>query len=196
MVQIVQKTIDRIKRALPEVEHITMFYDDGTVFQTTFEQFEESVNIPKLGDDLAGILSSFRKLYEICNYNFKKYNQLLFDTEDVDILVLKLGENSNLALFFRKSLAEGEIQINTIQKYVNKIEKLIDIGQMDLIERDIRRKERELKHLYEHMDEKLEKQKELQVLLGSFKPFTILIYDKNRNSIDCNTNNENNWQVI
>ncbi len=169
MVQIVQKTIDRIKRALPEVEHITMFYDDGTVFQTTFEQFEESVNIPKLGDDLADILSSFRKLYEICNYNFKKYNQLLFDTEDVDILVLKLGENSNLALFFRKSLAEGDIQINTIQKYVNKIEKLIDIGQMDLIERDIRRKERELKHFYEHMDEKLDKQKELQILLGASK---------------------------
>ncbi|MBY9001665.1 MAG: hypothetical protein KGD64_12175 [Candidatus Heimdallarchaeota archaeon] len=169
MVQMVQKTLDRIRRALPEVEHITMFYDDGTVFHTTFEQFEESVNIPKLGDDLADILSSFRKLYEICNYSFKSYNQLIFDTEDVDVLVLKLGENSNLALFFRKSLAEGELQINAIQKYITKIEKLIDIGQMDLIERDIRRKERELKHFYEHMDEKLAKQKELQTLLGASK---------------------------
>ena len=156
----VQKTMDRIRRALPEVEHLVMFYDDGTVFQTTFEQFEESVNIPKLGDDLADILSSFRKLYEICNYNFKSYNQLLFDTENVDVLVLKLGENSNIALFFRKSVAEGELQINTIQKYITKIEKLIDIGHIDLVEREIRRKERELKHLYEHMDEKLEKQKE------------------------------------
>ncbi|MCK5142016.1 MAG: hypothetical protein KAQ70_07470, partial [Candidatus Heimdallarchaeota archaeon] len=165
----VQKTIDRIRRALPEVEHIAMFFDDGTVFQTTFEQFEESVNIPKLGDDLADILSSFRKLYEVCNYDFKNYNQLLFDTESVDVLILKLGENSNLALFFRKLVVDGELQINTIQKYITKIEKLMDIGQMDLIERDIRRKDRDLKHLYEHMDEKLEKQKELQMLLGASK---------------------------
>ncbi|MHA1198488.1 MAG: hypothetical protein ACTSQF_03955 [Candidatus Heimdallarchaeaceae archaeon] len=165
----VQKTIDRIRRALPEVEHIAMFFDDGTVFQTTFEQFEESVNIPKLGEDLSDILSSFRKLYEICNYDFKNYNQLLFDTESVDVLILKLGENSNLALFFRKLVVDGELQINTIQKYVTKIEKLMDIGQMDLIERDIRRKDRDLKHLYENMDEKLEKQKELQTLLGASK---------------------------
>ncbi len=165
----VQKTIDRIRKALPEVEHIAMFFDDGTVFQTTFEQFEESVNIPKLGDDLADILSSFKKLYEVCNYDFKNYNQLLFDTESVDVLILKLGENSNLALFFRKLVVDGELQINTIQKYVTKIEKLIDIGQMDLIERNIRRKDRDLKHLYENMDEKLEKQKELQTLLGASK---------------------------
>jgi len=165
----IQKTIDRIRRALPEVEHIAMFFDDGTVFQTTFEQFEESVNIPKLGEDLSDILSSFKKLYEICNYDFKNYNQLLFDTESVDVLILKLGENSNLALFFRKLVVDGELQINTIQKYVTKIEKLIDIGQMDLIERAIRRKDRELKHLYESMDEKLAKQKELQTLLGASK---------------------------
>jgi chromosome segregation ATPase len=167
MAQKIHKTIDRIRRALPEVEHIAMFFDDGTVFQTTFEQFEESVNIPKLGEDLSNILSSFRKLYEICNYDFKNYNQLLFDTESVDILFIRLGENSNLALFFRKDVDDGEIQINTIQKYITKIEKLIDIGQMDLIERDIRRKDRDLKHLYENMDEKLEKQKELQLLVGA-----------------------------
>ncbi len=167
MAQKIHKTMDRIRRALPEVEHIAMFFDDGTVFQTTFEQFEESVNIPKLGEDLADILSSFRKLYEICNYDFKNYNQLLFDTESVDILFIRLGENSNLALFFRKLVVDGELQINSIKKYITKIEKLIDIGQMDLIERDIRRKDRDLKHLYENMDEKLEKQKELQLLVGA-----------------------------
>ncbi len=43
MAQKIHKTMDRIRRALPEVEHIAMFFDDGTVFQTTFEQFEESV---------------------------------------------------------------------------------------------------------------------------------------------------------
>jgi len=163
----VQKVIERIRRALPEVEHIVMFYNDGTVYQTTFEQFEESVNIPKLGVDLSHILSNMRSLYEISNYNYKGYNQLLFDTDQIDILILKLGENSNLALFFRKTLEEGEIRIQNIQKYVTKIEKLIDIGQMDLIEKDIRLKERELKALYEEMEERLEKQKSLQALLAA-----------------------------
>ncbi len=161
------KTIDRIKRALPEVEHIVMFYNNGIVYQTTFEQFEESVNIPKLGDDLSKIISNLKSLYEICNYNYKGYNHLLFDTNEIDVLILKLGENSNLALFFRKSLEEEEIRIDHIQKYLTRIEKLIDIGQMDLIEKDIRSKERELKTLYEEMEEKLEKQKSLQVLLGA-----------------------------
>ncbi|NPD88819.1 MAG: hypothetical protein HGN29_08835 [Asgard group archaeon] len=163
----VLKTIERIKRALPEVEHIVMFYNDGIVYQTTFEQFEESVNIPKLGNDLSNILSNLRTLYEICNYNYKGYNQLLFDTDEIDVLILKLGENSNLALFFRKSLEDGEIRIKNIQKYITKIEKLIDIGQMDLFEKDIRSKERDLKSLYEEMEVKLEKQKSIQILLGA-----------------------------
>ena len=163
----VQKTIERIRRALPEVEHIVMFYNDGTVYQTTFEQFEESVNIPKLGADLSEILSKIIELYAICNYSYKGYNQLLFDTDDIDVLILKLGENSNLALFFRKTSEEGEIRIKAIQKYITKIEKLIDIGQMNLIENDIRSKEKELKILYEEMEEKLEKQKSLQALLGA-----------------------------
>ncbi|MCG3254488.1 MAG: hypothetical protein KAU62_00310, partial [Candidatus Heimdallarchaeota archaeon] len=137
-IKIVIRTIERIKRALPEVEHIVMFYDDGTVYQTTFEQFEESVNIPKVGEDFANILSTLKNLYDLSNYKFNGYNQLLFDTDDIDVLIIKIGENTNLALFFRKSIEEGELQIDSIRKYITKIGKLIDIGRIDLIESEIR----------------------------------------------------------
>ncbi|OLS32249.1 MAG: hypothetical protein HeimAB125_10920, partial [Candidatus Heimdallarchaeota archaeon AB_125] len=163
----VLKTIERIKQALPEVEHIVMFYNDGTVYQTTFEQFEESVNIPKVGEDLAIILSTFKNLYDLSNYKFKEYNQLLFDTEDTDVLIIKIGENANLALFFRKTVVKGELQIDSIKKYITKIGKLIDIGRIDLVEREIRLNERELKKLIDEMEEKLQKQMELNILLGA-----------------------------
>ncbi|MEE9409799.1 MAG: hypothetical protein V3V41_02625, partial [Candidatus Heimdallarchaeota archaeon] len=163
----VLKTIERIRRTLPEVEHIVMFYNDGTVYQTTFEQFEESVNIPKVGEDLSKILSSFRGLYDLCNYKYKGYHQILFDTDDIDIIVIKLGEDTNLALFFRKTVEEGEIHIESIQKYITKIGKIIDIGRIDLVEQKIRTTEGALIKLYEQMEEKLEKQKEVHSLLGA-----------------------------
>ncbi|MHA1515856.1 MAG: hypothetical protein ACTSPF_10000 [Candidatus Heimdallarchaeaceae archaeon] len=101
------KTLERIKRALPEVEHIVMFYNDGTVYQTTFEQFEESVNIPKVGEEFANILLTLKKLYDLSNYKFSRYNQLLFDTEDIDVLIIKIGENTNLARLKNTSLKLG-----------------------------------------------------------------------------------------
>ncbi|UCE14342.1 MAG: hypothetical protein JSV04_03990, partial [Candidatus Heimdallarchaeota archaeon] len=72
----IEKTIERIKRTLPEVEHVVMFYNDGTVFHTTFEE----VNIPKLGENISETLAYIRKMYEICNYDLESYNKLVFDT--------------------------------------------------------------------------------------------------------------------
>ena len=57
------KNIARIKTALPEVLHIVMFYNNGTVFQTTFEQ---DINIPKLGGNLTELLNHIKNVYEIC----------------------------------------------------------------------------------------------------------------------------------
>jgi len=163
----VMKTLERIKRALPEVEHIVMFYNDGTVYQTTFEQFEESVNIPKVGEEFANILSTLKSLYDLSNYKFSGYNQLLFDTEDIDVLIIKIGENTNLALFFRKSIEKGELQIDSIKKYITKIGILIDIGRIELIESEIRFSERELQKLIDDMGEKLLKQSDLNILIGA-----------------------------
>ncbi len=163
----VLKTIERIKRALPEVEHIVMFYNDGTVYQTTFEQFEEAVNIPKVGEDLSTILSTIRDLYDLSNYKFKGYNQLLFDTDDIDILIIKIGEDTNLALFFRKSIVKGELQIDSIRRYVTQIGRMIDIGRIGLIEQEIRAGGKELKALYVDLEAILEKQRQLHIQLGA-----------------------------
>ena len=57
--KIVLKNITRIKNALPEVLHVAMFYNNGIVFQTTLEQ---EINIPKLGENLAEVLSHIKKL--------------------------------------------------------------------------------------------------------------------------------------
>ncbi|MFX1592812.1 MAG: hypothetical protein ACFFCL_08980, partial [Promethearchaeota archaeon] len=129
-----------------------MFYNNGTVFQTTFEQ---EINIPKLGENLAEILNYTRKLYEICNYNFEKYKKIIFETDDMSIIVLKLGEDSNIALFFRKE-EEKELKLTAIKRYMTRIEELIDMDERELIIQDIIIKEEEVKHLKESLNEKKE----------------------------------------
>ena len=129
------KNILRIKAALPEVIHVAMFYNNGTIFQTTFEQ---EINIPKLGENLAEILNHIRKLYEISNYNFEDYKKIIFETDDISIIILKLGEDSNIALFFRKEEEIKQLKEELHEKK-EKIEKLsIELNSIDkgLIEDD------------------------------------------------------------
>ena len=171
------KTIERIKKTLPEVEHIILFYNDGTVYQTTFEQFEESVNIPKLGENLSELLTHLRTLYSLSNYKFKGFNQLLFNTDDISVLIIKLGEDSNLALFYRTTIEKEELQLESIQRYLIRIQKLTDIGRIELIEREIKAKERYLKELHDELDEKLEKhKKKRRFAYARFLGFTSIIY--------------------
>jgi len=144
------KNILRIKAALPEVKHVAMFYNNGTIFQTTFEQ---EINIPKLGENLAEILNHTRKLYDLCNYNFNDYKKIIFETDDMSIIILKLGEDSNIALFFKKE-EEKELKLTAIKRYMTRIEELIDMDEKELILHDIIAKEEEIKHLKESLNEK------------------------------------------
>ena len=146
------KNILRIKAALPEVKHVVMFYNNGTIFQTTFEQ---ETNIPKLGENLAEILNFIRNLYEICNYNFENYKKIIFETDDMSIIIMKLGEDSNIALFFRKE-EEKELKLTAIKRYMNRIEELIDMDEREIIIQDIIAKEEEIKHLRALLHEKKE----------------------------------------
>jgi len=146
------KNILRIKAALPEVKHVVMFYNNGIIFQTTFEQ---EINIPKLGENLAEILNHIRKLYEICNYNFEDYKKIIFETDDKSIIILKLGEDSNIALFFKKE-EEKELKLTAIKRYMTRIEELIDMDERELIIQDIIADEEEIKHLEESLHEKKE----------------------------------------
>jgi predicted RNase H-like nuclease (RuvC/YqgF family) len=140
------KNIARIKTALPEVSHIVMFYNNGTIFQTTFEQ---EINIPKMGENLAYALNHIKKVYEICNYSFDNYKKLIFETDDISVIILKLGEESNIALFFKKE-EEKEIKLTEIKRYITRIEDLIDMDERELIINEIISKEKELKDLQEN----------------------------------------------
>ncbi|MFX0038544.1 MAG: coiled-coil domain-containing protein [Promethearchaeota archaeon] len=151
------KNILRIKSALPEVKHVAMFYNNGIIFQTTFEQ---EINIPKLGENLAEILNHSRKLYEICNYNFEDYKKIIFETSDMSIIILKLGEDSNIALFFKKE-EEKELKLTAIKRYMTRIEELIDMDERELIIQEIIIKEEEIKHFKELLNEKEKKIEQL-----------------------------------
>ncbi len=152
------KNINRIKSALPEVKHIVMFYNNGTIFQTTFEQ---TINIPKLGENLAETLNHIRSLYEICNYKMEPYKKLIFETEDMSVIILKLGEESNIALFFEKE-QDRELRLTAVRRYISNIETLIDMDEKELILNEILTKEDELKKLSAELQKKRE-------LIESFK---------------------------
>ena len=137
------KNISRIKNALPEVKHVVMFYNNGTIFQTTFEQ---TTNIPKLGENLAEILNHIRSLYEICNYKMEPYKKLIFETEDMSVIILKLGEDSNIALFFERE-EDKELRLHAIKRYISNIESLIDMDEKELVLKEILAREEELKNL-------------------------------------------------
>ena len=133
------KNINRIKSALPEVKHVVMFYDNGTIFQTTFEQ---DINIPKLGENLAEVLNHMRQLYEICQIKLKSYEKIIFETDNLSIMILKLGEESNIALFFKKEEDET-LKISAIRRYLAKIEDLVDMDKNEIIFQEILSKEEE-----------------------------------------------------
>ncbi|MFW9949935.1 MAG: hypothetical protein ACFFKA_07410 [Candidatus Thorarchaeota archaeon] len=146
------KNLNRIKSALPEVKHVVMFYNNGTIFQTTFEQ---SINIPKLGENLAETLNHIRSLYEICNYKMEPYKKLIFETEDISVIILKLGEDSNIALFFERE-EDKELKIHSIRRYISNIESLIDMDEKELILKELLIKEEELKKLSTSLQSKKE----------------------------------------
>ncbi len=127
-----------------------MFYNNGTIYQTTFEQ---DINIPKLGENLAKILNHVKKLYNICNYNIEDYKKLIFETDDMSIIILKLGEDSNIAFFFKRE-EEKELKLTAIKRYLTRIEELIDMDERELIIQEIITKEEELKRLKELLNEK------------------------------------------
>ena len=147
------KNIARIKSALPEVLHVVMFYSNGTVFQTTFEQ---EINIPKLGENLAELINHIKSVYELCKFKVDVYKKLIFETEDISVIILKLGEDSNIALFFKKE-EEKELKLTAIKRYITKIEELIDMDEKELIFQDILVREEEVKHLKEELQKKKEK---------------------------------------
>ena len=144
------KSVKHIKEALPEVIHIAMFYDNGTIFQTTIDQ---QYNIPKLGEHIAEALNQFRKVYEICNFNLGEYKKLIFETEDISTIILKLGEESNLALFLKKEIDINQ-KLKSIRRYIKRIEELIDMPQIEIKFQELEKEEDLLKDLQSKLKSK------------------------------------------
>ncbi len=139
----IKKTIERIKKTLPEVEHVVMFYNDGTVFHTTFNK---TMNIPKLGENISETLAYIQKIYENSNYDLVDYKKLIFETDNISLIILKLGENSNMALFFKK-IRNIERKIRSIHRDIEMAEELLDVDRTELVEQELENKESQLMEL-------------------------------------------------
>jgi len=122
-----------------------MFYNNGTVFQTTFEQ---EINVPKLGENLAEFLNHIKNVYNICNFKSEVYKKLIFETDEISVIILKLGEDSNIALFFKKEEVK-DIKLSSIRRYLTRIEELIDMDEKEIILQEILNKEEQLKKTQE-----------------------------------------------
>lgn len=162
------KSVLRIQKALPEVLHVAMFYNNGTIFQTTIGQ---QFNIPKLGEHIAEALNHLRKVYETCNFTLDDYKKLIFETDDISTIILKLGEDSNLALFFKKEI-DIDQKLHSIRRYIKKIEELIDVDKVQLEFQELEKIENDLKKLNRDLQEKQQQIKELEEKQGLLEPET------------------------
>lgn len=145
------KSIQKIKETLPETMHIVMFYDDGTVLQTTFQ---EPVNIRDIGATLASNLKNMDEVFKLSKINKEDYIKLIYETENYLVLIHKLGEQSNLALFFLKG--EEFPKISAIRRYLYRIEYLMDTDKLSLAKRQIEEMKKDLAQLEQDFHGKLE----------------------------------------
>ncbi|MBY9017623.1 MAG: hypothetical protein KGD66_02215 [Candidatus Lokiarchaeota archaeon] len=146
------KNIQRIKKAMPEVLHIVMYYNNGTVYQTSFDS---NMNIPKIGENLAESIAHIKILYDLCNFTYKEFTKLIFETDEISTIILKLGEDSNIALFFKKE-DDTDLKLTAIKRYLSRIESLVDMDEKELLLQDILLKEEELKNMKMNLQSKQE----------------------------------------
>ena len=110
--------------------------------------FELRISDFGLGDMRCGM---WDMRFRICNFEFVDYNKLVFDTDGINVIILKLGENSNLALFFKKRKRAGELRIHSIRRYIKLAEELLDVDRTELVEQNLSVKEAQLKELKLHL---------------------------------------------
>ncbi|OLS14466.1 MAG: hypothetical protein RBG13Loki_1951 [Promethearchaeota archaeon CR_4] len=89
---------EQIKKDFPEILHTALFLGNGMVMETTLSH--EQVNIPVLGKKLVEMIDRMQDLLETSGFHNKVFQKIIFEVEDVVIIVLKLKEGDNLALFF------------------------------------------------------------------------------------------------
>jgi predicted regulator of Ras-like GTPase activity (Roadblock/LC7/MglB family) len=127
----VMKILNKIKHELPGLLDYVMFYNTGIVFQSTFSN---NIDVPAISANLLEIISMFKKSLEYSKVTTKDYLKIIFETKERIIIILKLGEDSNIALFFDNEVVNdvSDVNIGSVQKYLNKLEKLIDMNESEI----------------------------------------------------------------
>ena len=120
--------MEKIKAKLPGVMEIIMFYNDGTIFQTTLPP---NCNIPEFGNDLCQTLVSLAHVLGLYDKKTNQYRKLFYETDKYLLVIIKLGEDSNLALILDNTL-QGEFQIAPIQQYIQRLQDLLDMDREEI----------------------------------------------------------------
>lgn len=120
---LIKRIIDRIEAKFPGLLHLVMFYNDGIVFHTSFTTDKE---IPTIGEKLGLLLKYARKLIQIESDNKELYKKIIIESNAIIIMIIKIGEESNLAMFLANNPIL-DLDITPIRKYIKKLEELIDI---------------------------------------------------------------------
>ena len=110
------------------------------------------------------------------------YNQFLVSfiiileiwSYDISLIVLKLGEDSNLALFFKKE-KDVDLKLQSIKRHIVRIEELVDMDKIELIFQDLVSKEEDLKNL---QDQLLSKEQKIEKLQGELKNIGVKSMEK------------------
>ena len=124
----VLKSISKIQAKLPGLLHVVMFYSNGIVFNSTFDQTQ---NIPGIGEKLADIMTQFGELIRLHDNQAKPFKKILYETEKYLIVILKLGEDSYIALLLDNQIT-NEFKIEPIQNYLAKLEEIVDMDQSEI----------------------------------------------------------------
>ncbi len=125
------KTLNKIKNELPGLLDYIMFYNTGIVFQSSFS---EKTNVPAVCAKLSDIIQMFKASLNCYDTPSNDYLKIIFETKEHIIIILKLGEDSNIALFFDNEVINdvSDVNISSVQKYLNKLEKLIDMDKSEI----------------------------------------------------------------
>ncbi|UYP44291.1 hypothetical protein NEF87_000576 [Candidatus Lokiarchaeum ossiferum] len=125
----VLRNMKSIKDLIHGVIHIMMFYNNGIVFQTTFPSEK---NIPLIGEKLSLIVNQMQNLMKMYDENELSYKKLIYETDNYIIAIIKLGEESNLALLLDNSPTDS-LELKKIKKFIDKLEELIDMDKEELV---------------------------------------------------------------
>ena len=133
---IIGTLVEKMKEKLPELEDVVTFYNDGMVY---YSSFPDQINTPILGKTLSNLIQNTMSVNELllefhdADHIQDKLRKIFFEIGGKTVLVLKLGEDSNIALFLAHKRIR-EIEIKCIKDDLALLEDMIDTTKDELKE--------------------------------------------------------------